>query len=101
MNVQQNFNTFHEAHPEIEKMFLKFSVQLRELGIVYIRADEILHRIRWELLTTADGLKLRTTAGNESIMDDLSVFYGNRYAMKLMTEESSFKEFFDLTVRYN
>lgn len=89
--IQQDFKQFHKQHPHIEKMFLEFCIELRKLGIVKIRADEVLHRMRWELLTTT---------GDHDICDALSVFYGNKYAMKLIEEQESFKDFFDLTVRY-
>lgn len=85
---KEQFDAFYDANPHIADMFLRFVNELIFAGIVKIRADEVLHRIRWELLMAS---------GNYNLVNRLKVLYGNRYAMELITKDASYRDCFDLT----
>jgi len=84
------FKEYNEKYPLIGELFLKFALELRKAGITNIRPLEIIHRIRWEILTNE---------GDFDALNGLRVLYANKYGMALITEEDSFRSFFDLTVR--
>lgn len=89
--MQQQFDVFDAENPAIYSVFVAFAKDLREAGVARIRADEVLHRVRWDL------------AGHHKdnfVFNELKVLFGNRYAMKLIAEDDSYREFFDLTVAY-
>jgi len=86
--MKQLFEEFDAAHQEVYPVYVRFAEELRAAGVTKIRADEVLHRVRWEMLTT------------EMPEIEMNNLFGNRYAMKLMTEDPSYKGFFDLTVVY-
>ena len=83
---KEQFDAFFDANPQVADIFLRFIDELRNVGVVKIRADEVLHRVRWELLITG---------GDYDLVDRLKTLYGNRYAMELMTRDATYRGFFD------
>lgn len=96
--MKEQFAEFHDTHPGVMDIFLRFTDELRAAGILRIRADEVLHRVRWEILTTGGGYCKQKAI---CVFDRLKVLYGNRYAMELMTSGVVPKDFFDLTVAHD
>ena len=90
--TKQQFIAFHEAHPEIYTLYVEFVDMLMEMGVGKIRADEVLHRVRWKLIV--DGKVDFAT-------EELKVLHGNRYAMMLMLGSQKYADFFELKVAYD
>lgn len=90
--TKQQFIAFHEAHPEIYTLYVEFVDLLIEMGVDQIRADEVLHRVRWKLIINGKA---------DFATKELKVLYGNRYAMKLMLEDQKYVDFFELKVAYD
>ena len=90
--TKQQFNDFHDANPKIRDMFVGFTDALIDSGVTKIRADEILHRVRWQLI-----IEGRV----DFAINKLKVLYGNRYAMELMLSERKYVDFFELKVAYD
>ncbi len=47
------FERFDRAHPDVWALFVRFAEELRASGRHHYSADALLHRIRWELDTSA------------------------------------------------
>jgi hypothetical protein len=85
--IAERFAAYHEAHPEVFALFLRFARELRAAGRDRYSADAILHRCRWHYAIEgrdASGFKLNNN-------------YASRYARKLMSEyPDEFSNFFEL-----
>ena len=85
-SIQERFAAFDAAHPEIWALFVRFAREARDAGRIRFSADAILHRIRWE----CDVNERRD--GGFKCNDQ----YAGRYARKLIAEDESFADFFEL-----
>lgn len=94
---KEQFAEFHDTHPGVMDIFLRFTDELRAAGVYRVRADEVLHRVRWEILTTGGGYCEQKAI---YISGRLKVLYGNRYAIELMVKDKKYRGFFDLTVAH-
>lgn len=52
--TKQNFEVYHNKHPEIYDMFVKFA-KIATQHKEYYSAKAIFHRIRWETMVTGTG----------------------------------------------
>lgn len=93
--TKQAFEAFDAEHPDIYSLFVTFAKNVKMAAIDKIRADEVLHRVRWEMI--CDG----SPEDIEIATNQMKVVFGNRYAMRLMTEDASFRDFFELKVAYD
>lgn len=98
--MKEQFAEFHDANPIVMGIFLKFADELRAAGIIKIRADEVLHRVRWELLTNGNYYDLQI-GPIMVLVRGLKTLYGNRYAIELMTRDKTYRSFFDLKVAHD
>lgn len=87
-SIQEQFESFDLAHPEVYELFVAFAKAVRSRRSRY-SADAILHRIRWEVALG----HLTTPKINNN--------FASRYARKLMSEDPSFSGFFELRVLKN
>lgn len=90
--TKQQFDAFHDENPEIYTLFVGFVDLLIDSDVSKIRADEVLHRVRWKLILD-DRAEFATKK--------LKVLYGNRYAMRLMIKDQKYVDFFELKVAYD
>lgn len=83
--IQERFEEFHAAHPDVYSQFKRFALQLLAAGRKRGSAEQIIQRIRWETAinpTRDDGFKIND-------------HFRSRYARKLAGEDERFKEFFE------
>jgi hypothetical protein len=83
--IQERFETFHAAHPEVYLFFKRFASEMRAAGRQRYGAKSIMERIRWHIaLTTKDaqGFKLNNV-------------FTSRYVRLLLAEEPAFLGFFE------
>ena len=85
MSIQQKFEDFDVAHPEVYTHFRHFANQIRTAGHTKYGAKTIIERIRWEM-------DLQVTDGEFKINNN----FISRYARKLINEDTSFEGFFNL-----
>lgn len=45
--IEQHFDRFHAANPEVYRLFCRFTAMLIERGFSNYSADAVFHRIRW------------------------------------------------------
>lgn len=88
-SIDAVFAQFAEENPKIEKMFSQFVQELQEVGIVRIRPEEIVYRIRWELIVKS---------GDYDVADKLKRQFGNRYAILMIQADASKQAFFELII---
>jgi len=46
------FLAYHQAHPEVYRLFEQFVFEILRRGITHYSADAVMHRVRWETLAT-------------------------------------------------
>lgn len=83
--IQQRFEAFHAAHPEVFQLFARFASELRRAGRTHYSADAILHRVRWECAVNPErdsGYKIND-------------HFSSRYARKLANTDPRFATFFE------
>lgn len=60
--IEERFNEFHTAHPEVWTLFVRFSHEVMAAGHQHYSADAVLHRVRWEadigFCQDADGFRI-------------------------------------------
>jgi len=54
--MQEQFDNFHEAHPEVYQMFVQFSISMINRGYASYSTNSIIERIRWEKDVGGDGV---------------------------------------------
>lgn len=86
--IQERFEEFDAANPQIYRLFSRFAVAALESGRKRYSADAILHRIRWFVDIE--------TQGDESFK--LNNNFSSRYARKLAAEDERFQTFFEFRV---
>lgn len=86
--IQEQFERFHEKHPDVYDLFKRFAWQLRMAGRPRFGAKAIYERIRWERMTSS--------AGDEEEVAKLPNNYTSRYVRLLIEEDESFAGFFRL-----
>jgi hypothetical protein len=94
--MKSQFEIFDEKYPDIYMFFVLYSEDAMDCGITKIRADEVLHRARWDVI-----LLWRPEEDMDTVLNELKMVYANQYGMKLIKENASFQGFFDLTVGHN
>jgi len=85
MSIQQKFEDFDIAHPEVYTHFQDFANQIRGAGHTKYGAKTIIERIRWEI-------DLKSSDGEFKINNN----FISRYARKLINEDPAFEGFFNL-----
>lgn len=90
MTQKEQFDEFFDENPEVAQLFLMYTCELLFDGVTMIRAEEVLYRVRWELMMS----------GNYDLANRLKTVYGRRYAMEAMTGGAVPKGFFDLTEEF-
>ena len=86
--IQERFYAYHEAHPEVWRLFQEFAVERLRRGFRHYSADAILHRVRWE----CDAVTRNAADGPFKLNDHFS----SRYARLLMERDARFAGFFEL-----
>lgn len=102
--IKQQFEKFHFEYPDVYATFASFAQDLRWAGVEKVRADEVMHRTRWEFII-CKGWDIPVTGaqvcGNTDFtMEELKVLFSNHYAMKLIEDDRSYDGFFDLTITH-
>ena len=85
-SIQERFEEFDAAHPDVWELFLTFAKQLRAAGREYYGARMIWERIRWHFATT------HPASETEPKLND---HYVSRYARKL-AQVPGFENFLEL-----
>lgn len=73
---------FHQEHPEVWRLFERFTLERIRLGFKHYSADAIMHRVRWE---TSAGSKGDAPAINNNYV----AFYARRF-MNIHPEHDGF-----------
>lgn len=89
--IKQQFEKFHKEHPSVYMDFVSFAHNLQRADMKRVRADEVMHRVRWEFFIHGN---------TDFAIDELKVLYSNYYAMKLIEDDRSYDGFFDLTITH-
>jgi hypothetical protein len=84
LSIQERFETFDLAHPEVYAAFLEIAQQLLASGHRHYSSDAIMHVVRFHRDVN------RARDGVFKINDH----YSSRYARKLMATDSRFSGFF-------
>jgi hypothetical protein len=84
LTIQQRFEAFHEAHPDVYDLFVRIARQMRDKGHARYSADGILHVIRWHYATSSSGESPK-----------INNIWSSRYARLLMEEDATFVGFFE------
>lgn len=84
LTLQEQFEEFHEKHPDVYNLFRQFASDLRKTGKESYGAKSIMERIRWHYATTSV---------NETFK--INNNYTSRYARKLMSDQPEYKDFFE------
>ncbi len=84
-SIQECFERFDAAHPDVYVLFRRFALQLLRAGRRRYSADAILHRVRWHYATSSGG-------GEDFKINNNFV---SRYARKLIRKRPEFRDFFE------
>lgn len=85
--IQERFEEFHAAHPDVYALFKRFAFELREAGRERYGSDAIMQQIRWHYATSSSG-------GPDFKINDA---YTSRYVRKLIADHpEEFRDFFEL-----
>jgi len=76
---------FHEKHPEVWRLFVRFTFQMIERGFKNYSVNAIFERIRWESDAGGDGVK-RFKMGN-----NYRAFYARRFMRAYPQHEGFFR----------
>lgn len=87
-SIQDRFEHWLEANPHVFELFKQFARQARAAGRRRYSADAILHRIRWHV-----NVEMAPVDGEEWKCND---HYSSRLARKLIEQDASFANFFEL-----
>ena len=85
VDSEQKFRIFHEANPEVYKLFKRFTFEAMNRGHKHLSAEMIINRIRWET-------KVVTTDKDYKINNDYKPFYSRLF----IVEHPQHKDFFRL-----
>lgn len=90
MTIQTEFSDFDVQHPDIYQHFKQVSKELLRTGHGRYSADGVLHIVRWERRTTAEGVQPFKINNN----------FSSRYARKLIEEGDAEvpADFFELRI---
>lgn len=86
--IQERFEIFHKAHPEVYALFKRFANELVDAGHRRGSARAIIHRVRWH-----------TSVNPEHDFEGFKIndHFSSRYARKLIAERPEFwGPFFEL-----
>lgn len=83
--IQEQFEAFHRAHPDVYELFKRFAQELRAAGRPHYGAKAILERVRWHYATSSASAEEFKINNN----------YTSRYARLLIAECPEFADFFE------
>ena len=83
--IQERFEAFHAAHPDVYALFRRFAGELRAAGRTRFGAKALAERIRWHYATTSGG-------GPDFKLNNNFV---SRYARLLAADDPAFEGFFE------
>lgn len=89
MTIEEAFERFDEAHPDVYEQFVDIALDLKRRGTQHYSADAICHVIRFFRVTSgkdADGWKINNN-------------FTALYARKAIAEHAALAEFFQLRAR--
>ena len=87
-DIQADFERFHAANPEVYRLLVKFTRQVRDAGREQYSIDSIFHRLRWHYhieLRTEEPFKLNNN-------------FTSRYARLIMAQEADLDGIFEVRV---
>lgn len=84
-SIQERFEAYHAEHPEVYELIRLYSAKVREAGFDRFSIDAIFQRIRWYH-------HIEKRDGDFKLNDH----FRSRYARKLMDEDESFADFFEI-----
>ena len=81
--IAQQCTAFHQQHPEVWDLFVRFTTEMIDKGFSHYSCKAIFERIRWEKDAGGDGIELFKLNNN------YTAFYGRRF-MKAYPEHEGF-----------
>lgn len=86
LSIQERFEEFDAAHPDVYVLFRRFALELIAVGRRRIGAKLLIERIRWHYVTSSAG------SGEFKINN----VFSSRYARKLIAERPEFADVFEV-----
>ncbi len=83
--MREQVTRFHEAHPEVWDLFVRFSLEMIDRGYEQYSAQSVIERIRWEKDAGGDG----TSAFK--INNNYTAFYSRRFMRTYPEHEGFFR----------
>ncbi len=84
LTLDERFREFHQAHPDVYRLFARFANEIRATGRERYGAKSLIERIRWHIDTSSRG---------EPFKLDNSLT--SRYVRLLISDDPSFNGFFE------
>ena len=81
--MREQVTRFHEDHPEVWDLFVRFSVEMINRGYKTYSAQSVIERIRWEKDAGSDG------SISFKINNNYTAFYSRRF-MKVYPQHEGF-----------
>lgn len=81
--MREQVTRFHEEHPEVWDLFVRFSVEMINRGYKTYSAQSVIERIRWEKDAGSDG------SISFKINNNYTAFYSRRF-MKVYPQHKGF-----------
>lgn len=85
--IQEKFEEFHAAHPDVYSLFKRFCGELKSAGRTRYGSKSVIERIRWHYATTSEGEEFKINNN-----------FTSRYARMLIDEHPEYQNFFELRV---
>lgn len=83
--IDAAFERFDADNPKVYQLFKRFAAEARAAGHKRYSSDAILHRIRWHVSVETIGCEFK-----------INDHFSSRFARKLIGDDASFAEFFEL-----
>jgi hypothetical protein len=87
MKTARQFAEFNANHPEVWRLFVRFTVELIKRGFQHHSARAVLHRIRWE--TTAPTVQDDPTGFK--INNDYSAYFARKFHQDFPQHDGFFR----------
>lgn len=84
-SLDEQFEEFHAAHPDVWQLFRRFATQIRDQGSNTYGAKSIMERIRWHYATSSQGTETFKINNN----------FTSRYVRKMIEADPSYETFFE------
>lgn len=84
LTIQERFERFHAAHPDIYALFRRFAFELKAAGRQHYGAKSLFERIRWHYATSS-------SYGPDFKLNNV---FSSRYARLLISDHPEFDGFF-------